>query len=252
MRLGDAALALATLALAACTGAHPGPPRKAIERMLKSVPGEAQPSTIVATELAFARAAREDGQWTAFRAFAAPGALLHGRNGTVQAATFLAQLSDPPEPVQWAPRTVVMSCDGALALSLGRFRDPGGFVGNYVAVWQRQNDGAYKWIYDAAGPDIPQPAPRKRPEDGNIVVTAIDAVEGLVATCPRGDEQVPAPPAWPQGSGHPGKAQMSADGTLRWRWEHRPGGEKYVAAQYWYNGAWVNAIEESLASPPTG
>lgn len=247
---GAAALAMGALALAGCASARPGPPQRVIERALAGAPGEAQPSTIVATELAYARAAQEDGQWTASRRFAAQGALLHGRNGAVPAEAILASLSDPSQPIQWAPRTVVMSCDGALALSLGRYRDPEGMVGTYVTAWERQKDLSYKWVYDVAGPDVPQPPPRKQIEDGNIVVTAIDAVQGLVATCPRGDEQVPPPPALPTGSGHPGAAQVSSDGTLRWRWEHGAAGTKMVIADYWYNGAWVTAIEESLASPP--
>lgn len=245
-----AALVLGAIVLAGCAAPRQGPPLRAIERALSGAPGEAQPSTIVATELAYARAARDDGQWTASRSFAAPGAVLHGRNGVVPAGPVLAQLSDPSEPIQWAPRTVVMSCDGALAISLGRYRDPEGLVGNYVTVWERQRDLTYKWVYDVAGPDVPQPPPRKEIEDGNIVVTAIDAVEGLVATCPRGDEQVPPPPALRSGSEETGKAQLSGDGTLRWRWEHRDEGTKFVAADYWYNGAWITAIEQRLAPLP--
>lgn len=248
---GAAALVLGAVVLAGCAAPRQGPPLRAIERALSGAPGEAQPSTIVATELAYARAAKEDGQWTASRSFAAPGAVLHGRNGVVPAGPVLAQLSDPSEPIQWAPRTVVMSCDGSLALSLGRFRDPEGLVGNYVTVWERQRDLSYKWVYDVAGPDIPQPPPRKTIEDGNIVVTAIDAVEGLVATCPRGDEQVPAPPTIRSASDRPGEVQISRDRTLRWRWEHRDKGTKIVFADYWYEGDWIRAIEERLVSPPT-
>ena len=50
----------------------------------------------------------------------------------------------------------------------------------------------------------------------------------------------------------PGEAKMSRDGTLRWRYEHRGEGEKFFAAEYFYNGRWVTAIEESLASGSEG
>ena len=226
-----------------------GPPPKVIERVLKSAPGAAQPSTIVATELAFARAARETGQWTAFRQYAAPGAVLHGSKSTFPAEAWLATQKDPPAAVQWAPRTVVMSCDGATAVSVGRSRTPEGIVGTFMTVWERQADNSYKWVYDAGGPDVPQPPPRKEFDDGNIVVTAIDAVQGLVATCPRADSPTPPPPADSVVGRNPANATLSRDGTLRWRWESREGGEKFFAAEYYYNGQWITAIEEVLASP---
>ncbi len=242
----------ATLAatVSACAAPLQGPPTRVIERVLKTAPGKAQPSTIVATEVAYARDAKELGQYTAASQYSANGALLHGRNGPVPALAVFTSTGNPETAVEWGPRTVVMSCDGALALSVGRFRDQEGLVGNYVTTWVRQPDNSYKWIYDVAGRDDPQPPPRRQFEDGDIVVTAIDSILGLVATCPRPGETVPPPPAIPVGEDGASDAQLSRDGTLRWRWEHRPDGTKYVAADYFYEGVWVSAVEESLASPP--
>jgi hypothetical protein len=243
------------LALAACTGGG-GPPKPSkrvmeqIDRALKTAPGAAQPSTIVAAELAFSRDARERGQWTAFRIHAAPGALLHGSEGPFAILPWLATQTDPPEAVQWEPRVVAMSCDGALAVSQGRYRDPDGTVGSFVTVWERQPDGAYRYVYDVGGDDVPQPAPRPAVEEGDFVVTAIDAVQGLVATCPRSGAPVPPPPALPIGEDGKEGATLSRDGTLRWRWEHRADGTRFAAADYFYQGRWLTAIEQSLV--PTG
>lgn len=252
-----AALVAGTLlALTACVGGG-GPPKPSqravtmINRTLAGAPGAAQPSTIVAAELAFARAAREQGQWTAFRQFAAPGALLHGGNGPFPIEPWLATQTDPPEAVQWEPRAVVMSCDGALAVSQGRYRDPDGRVGNFVTVWERQSSGEYRYIFDAGGDDVPQPPPRKPVEgEGGIVVTAIDAVKGMIASCPRGGSEIPPPPAIPVGEDGKTDARLSRDGTLRWRWEHRADGTRYAAAEYFYEGRWLTAFEQSLV--PTG
>lgn len=240
------------LALTACAGGGrpKGPPTAAINRVLASAPGAAQPSTIVAAELAFSRAARDRGQWTAFRQFAAPGALLHGPDGPFLIEPWLATQQDPPVAVQWQPRVIAMSCDGATAVSHGRYRDPQGKVGNFVTVWERQADGAYRFTFDVGGDDVPQPAARKPVEDGDYVVTAIDAVQGLVATCPRGTESVPPPPAIPMGEDGKADARLSRDGTLRYRWEHRGDGTRFAAADYFYQGRWVTAIEQSLV--PTG
>ncbi len=247
--LATALLAASTLALTACAGGG-GPPRlpaKVIDRALARAPGAAQPSTIVAAELAFSRAARERGQWTAFREFAAPGALLHGANGPFAIAPWLATQTDPPAAVQWSPRVVVISCDGALAVSKGRFRDPDGKVGNFVTVWERQGNGDYRYVFDAGGDDVPQPPPKQRQEEGDIIVTALDLVQGLIASCPRGGAPIPPPPALAVGAEGKEGATLSRDGTLRWRWTHKPDGTRMIAADYFYEGRWVTAVEQNLA-----
>lgn len=238
------------LALGACAPKRQGPPIAVINRALAPAPGAAQPSTIVAAELAFSRAARERGQWTAFRMFAAPGALLHGEDGPFPIEPWLATQTDPAEAVQWEPRAVAISCDGALAVSQGRYVDPQGQVGNFVTVWERQTDGEYRYVFDVGGDDVPQPPPRKPVEDGDIAVTSIDAVQGLVASCPRRDAAIPPPPAIPVGEEGKADARLSRDGTLRWRWEHRDDGTRYAAVDYFYEGRWLSAFEQTLA--PTG
>lgn len=250
IRTAPAILGFAILALTACAPQRQGPPRAVIARALATAPGAAQPSTIVAAEIAFSRAARERGQWTAFRMFAAPGALLHGKNGPFAIEPWLAAQTDPPEAVQWEARAVAISCDGALAVSHGRYRDPAGKVGNFITVWERQANGDYRYIFDVGGDDVPQPPPKKPVEDGNIVVTAIDAVEGLVASCPRGGAEIPPPPAIAIGEQGKADARLSRDGSLRWRWEHRADGTRYGAADYFYQGRWLTAFEQSLV--PTG
>jgi hypothetical protein len=253
-----AAAGALALVLSACVGGG-GPPKPTkrevamIDRALSTAPGAAQPSTIVATELAFARAARQVGQWTAFRQFAAPGALLHGASGPFLIESWLATQTDPAEAVQWSPRAVAMSCDGAVAVSQGRTRDPQGKVGNFLTVWERQSDGAYRYTFDAGGDDVPQPPPRQQPEQeqGRIVVTALDAVQGLVASCPRGGAAIPPPPALAPGEEGKSDARLSRDGTLRWRWEHRADGTRYAAVDYFFEGRWRLAFEQSL-KPDTG
>lgn len=248
---GLVALAI-PLALTACAGSGGAPkPTKRqvamIDRALETAPGAAQPSTIVAAEIAFARDAQELGQWTAFGMYAAPGALLHGSKGPFAIAPWLATQKDPPQAVTWKPRTVVMSCDGAVAVSQGRMREPDGTVGNFVTVWERQPDGQYRYVFDVGGADVPQPPPPPKVEEqpGDIVVTEIDAIEGLVATCPRGGP-IPPPPAISLGEDGKTEARLSRDTTLRWRWEHRADGTRYILAEYFYQGRWLTGIEQSL------
>jgi len=243
-------IAASVFALVACTGGG-GEPRlnrrqaAMVDKVLKTAPGAGQPSTIVAAELAFSRAARERGQWTAFREFAAPNAQIHGVNGPFAALPWLATQTDPPAAVQWSPRVVMVSCDGSLAVSKGRFRDPDGAVGNFVTVWERQADGEYKYVFDVGGEDNPQPPPKQRAEEGDIIVTALDLVQGLIASCPRGGAPIPPPPVMAIGENE--GATLSRDGTLRWWWAHGRDGTRHFAAEYFYEGRWITAIEQTLA-----
>lgn len=243
-----ALLTVVACGLSACSG---GPASRysdrQIDRALLSAPYAAQPSLVVAREIAFARAAREDGQWTAFAKFAADDAVLHGRNGPVPAKSALAGLSDPAESVQWSPRTVMMSCDGKVAVSRGRYLYPQGNVGSYVTVWTRNGyEDDYHWIYDAGGDDVPQPTPVE-PAENEIVATAYDYVQGLVADCPRGGESAPPPPALPDAGDARREVHLSSDGTLRWMWEHHADGSKYFRADYLTSGAWEKIVEERFA-----
>lgn len=245
------ALAAMAVALSACNAPlNRAYKRAVIDRALSSAPYAAQPSQVVARELEFARAAREDGQWTAFRAFAADDALLHGRNGPVPAKQVLATLDDPEKAVEWSPRTVAMSCDGTMAVSRGRFLDPEGYVGTYVTVWEREDyDDDYEWSYDVGGRDDPQPV-REEPEDGAILVTAYDDIQGVVADCPKAGETVPRPVFTVRPGSEDLGAEVSADGTLAWGWVHLPGGKKFVYARHWKDGEWTDVFRETLASPP--
>lgn len=247
----SALLLLLGASLAACSGGPQRPriPAQIIDRALANAPGEAQPSRIVATELAWARAAREQGQWTSFELYAAPGALIHGEGGPIVAAPWLAAQKDPPEAVRWRPRAVWMSCDAQMAVSEGRFRDPAGMVGSYMTAWARQPDGSYKWSYDVAAPDNPQPPRRAdlpEQEADEIVVMALEAIQGRVADCPRGDEPVGPMEPWTDAVGSRSDTSVSGDGTLRWRWTHEAPGIRSVTVAYWKDGAWQTVLQKSF------
>lgn len=238
------AVILAALA-AACASGPPRTPVKVIDRALASAgtTGLAQPSRIVATELAFARAAREQGQWTAFREYIAEGGLLHGASGPFPALDWLQRQADPPVAVAWAPRAVWMSCDGTLAVSTGRSRDAEGLFGTFVTVWQRQpGGGEYRWIYDTGAPDDPQPEPEAAAAEGDILVVADTLIRGRVADCRTG-AAAPPPPAADTPAGARSGGGASPDGTLRWRWEHQADGTRRLHALYLEDGVWREALD---------
>lgn len=183
------------LALAAPAAARERPPQGAY----------ANPGAVIATEIAFARLAQDKGQWAAFRATATADAVLF----VPQLAYAQAWLKDRAEPAvrtTWQPHQVWSSCDGSLAVTRGAWQR-GSDTGYFTTVWQRQNDGKYKWTMD----------------QGDSLAMPLDPPEMIVAKvadCPKGPPPRPAkrakvkqlPPLDPaQRSG------QSDDGTLTYQ-----------------------------------
>jgi len=136
------AIALLALALTACsTGPNP---RDRYARMLKPT---ANPSKVVAAELGFARMAQDEGQWTAFREYAADDGVMFVPEPVI-ARDWLKGRADPAQAVRWQPHHVWSSCDGSLAVSRGAWQRPDGSNGYFTTVWQRRRDGEYRWTLD--------------------------------------------------------------------------------------------------------
>lgn len=226
--------------LAGCASGPPRTPIKVIDRALASAgtTGLAQPGQIVATESGFARTAREDGQWSAYREYAAPGAQWHGANGLTDAATWLRSRADPAATMRWAPRDVWMSCDATLAVSQGRFNDGAGLVGNYATVWHKQPDGAYRWAYHTHAADTPQPPPRAPQAEDEIVVLAMELIKGTVADC-KGRPADPGPGTNPA----PLAKGTSRDGTLHWLVQQREDGVRRLVVLTNKAGVWDEALD---------
>lgn len=192
------AITLSTaLALAACsTPSHrPG-------RVLRPV---AEPSAVIAAELAFARMAREKGTWTAFRATSTRDALWPAPRWQ-NVHDGLRGQADPPQAIVWGPDLVWSSCDGSFALSTGPATYPDGRRTRFATIWQRQSDGEYRWVLDQ-GLDL---------EAG---YAAPEMIPARVADCRagRGPTRIARlPPARRGETWHSGR---SDDGTLEWMTE---------------------------------
>jgi len=191
------AIALAALALAACASG-PGP------RDGRRVAAAANPGEVIAAERAFARMAVEKGTWTAFRHYATKDALWPSQGpsgGLVNVQQALRNTPDPAQPVVWGPDAAWSSCDGSFAVTTGEAAFPGGRT-RFVTVWQRQDDGEYRWVLDQ---NFASPGGEISP----------DLIPARVAECPKGarlydrsDRRARRGEAW-------GSA-MSDDATLAW------------------------------------
>ena len=184
------ALLLAMLALAACASG----PRYDARRIAPS----ANPGQVIATERAFAREARDKGTWTAFRHYATKDAQFPPPPAWTNVHRSLKGTPDPAEPILWGPDAAWSSCDGSFAATTGEAVFPGGRKSRFLTVWQRQEDGDYRWVldqgFDSAGGEIDP-----------------ETIPARVAECPakrRTDRVVRRGEAWGSGA--------SNDGTLTW------------------------------------
>ena len=152
---------------------------------------------VEAAERAFAAQAQREGQWTAFRATAAPDAVMFVPQ-PVKAQEWLAGRKDPKSAVMWWPAKAFVSCDGALAVTTGPWVGRKG-RGYFTTVWQRQADGGWKWLLDQ-GEDLATPR-------------AAGETETVRARCGK-----PLTEPVAQEAGGRSGGGSSPDGTLRWQW----------------------------------
>lgn len=193
-----------TVALALILAVVPAEPvraRPAVQRRARAV---TRPKTIagagtaVDAERAFAADAKALGQWTAFRKWAAPDAIMFLPQ-PVAAADFLRGRTDPPAAIGWAAAESFVSCDGTMAVNVGYSRPAPGRHGSFLTVWRKQADGAWRWAVDSGG-DIPA-APV-------VLATPVVRRASCEGEAPFFIMQKPL-------SGWSGDRQ-SKDGTLRW------------------------------------
>jgi hypothetical protein len=209
----------AALAVALTACATPGEARRGLRPT-------ANPSAVIATELAFARAAQEKGQWAAFREFAADDALMFTPQQTL-AKAWLKGRAEPPVAVKWQPYEVWMSCDGSLAVTKGAWQRPKG-VGYFTTVWQRQKNGSYKWVLDQ-GDALKEPLPEP------------EMIAGQVAECSR-----PTPPEIPAAAGR--TVGWSNDRTLQWIVEVKPDNSRSFKVHRWTGSGYEEALRSDVAA----
>ena len=174
----------------------------------------AEPGEVIAAELAFARMAKDKGQWTAFAKYAAKDAVMFVPE-PVRAQQWLKGRANPAKSVAWEPYQVWSSCDGSVAVTKGPWTGADGLVGYFTTIWQRQEDAGYKWVLD----------------QGDTLAQALgepDLVKADIADCPKRSAFGPRPlgkdgkplkrgklPVAPVAAD--GLSGTSRDGSLSWR-----------------------------------
>jgi hypothetical protein len=124
--------------------------------------------SVADAERAFAALAQTDGQWPAFRATAAPDAIMYAPD-KVNAQALLARMPTPVTTLNWRPVHTLTSCDNTLAYSTGPWTRNDSKAGSFGTIW-RADAGGWRWIYDGG-------------HDGGAMATSSGVTESHAA-CP--------------------------------------------------------------------
>lgn len=194
----------------------------------------AAPQSAVEAERAFASMAQTEGQWTAFRAFAAPDAVMFVPE-PVNAQTWLKDRKDPAVPVMWWPARAMISCDGGTAVTTGPWVRGGGRLNGYfTTIWRRQADSSWKWLLD----------------HGDALASARSAPDEVKAERP--DCSRPAPGDSPglvaATGGMRAENGRSSDGSLAWFWQARPDGSRTLTVSLWDGDDHRPALVDDVAA----
>ncbi|TGX53442.1 hypothetical protein E5A73_11420 [Sphingomonas gei] len=192
------------------------------------------PETAVEAERAFSRAALTQGQWTAFREFAATDSTMFVP-APVKAQDWLRDRKDPPRSVEWWPTDSYVSCDGNLAVNTGGWKRPDGSLGYFTTVWLRQPDGRFKWLVDHGdGLKIA----RVRLTDPKVMRASCS---GAKTRGHLGDSVI--------NPEEKSEIHFSSDGSLIWQWRVTPDGARMFKASLWTGTAYKTVITDQVPAP---
>lgn len=219
-------IAAAALLLSGCVTAQ--------YRRERDRPLAANPSAIIAAELAFNRLAQEKGMVPAFRETAHRDAVLFVPQ-RVRALDWL-RTGDLGTGISWAPHAVYTSCDGSAGATTGAWSGPQGSHGYFTTVWLRERGGGFKWILDHG---VPLTGPRRE---------APEFIEARQARCGT------KPPVGIE-TGAVGEdlaIGLAADQTLSWRSLVRGDGSRQITIRMWDGSAMQPVIEDDVKAPAKG
>lgn len=198
--------------------------------MLALLLAAATPATAVDAERAFAADARANGQWTAFRRWSTPEAVMFFPE-PAKVHERLKDAKNPPRSVEWTPAASFASCDGTMAANTGPWRQ-GGSRGYFSTLWVRQPAGEWKWIVDG----------------GDELATARPwPVQARVRTAACTGERPRLESISVAGAAENG---WSRDRTLSWQWSVATDGARRFEVRLWNGRNYETVISDRITAPP--
>lgn len=200
-------------------------------------------STAVDAERAFISDSHKIGQWTAFRKWAAPDAVMFTPQA-VWAHQYLKDVKDPPKSIDWAPAESWVACDGRTAINRGPWTSASGKAhGYFTTVWMHEKKD-WRWVYDG-GDALAQPMPE--PKTAKVVRASCTNK----AKIPAAYRKAVVPTEHLAGAA-PGEAGQgrSADGTLIYEWKVAADGARTFKARLWNGRSYRVILDQNVAAPP--
>jgi hypothetical protein len=218
------ALGLAALAASCTTAKKPFP-----------IKLSANPSALVAEEIALKQAATLRGTAAALREFAAPDAVLFVPR-PVAAPAYLKD-NAVSLSLNRSVHNIIMSCDGKTGVTTGAWSDAGGAQGYFTTVWQRYEraDGSGKWLWALTHNDMLKTA-RNTPD---FLATKTASCKGSAPAT------VSAPDVGVQM-----KQGIARDQSLSWTWQYRPDQSRTLRVSIWDGEKMVPALNDAVAPAP--
>ena len=214
-----------------------------IALLLAAAAPQAAPQTAVDAERAFAAHAQKVGQWTAFRDYAEPTAVMFDPQA-VWAHEFLKGRKDPPRSVEWWPTQSFVSCDGDLAVNTGGARYTSGRHGYFTTIWARQKNGGWKWSMDGGDVTSRPLARPARPAVRRASCAGLKRISQVYKAVTPTTQVIAGKPPADAGQGR------SADGTLAWSWTVAKDGARHVQAKLWNGRGYRVVLDQRVAAPP--
>ncbi len=193
----------------------------------------ANPSALVAEEIALKQASKIKGRVAAEREVAAPDGITFAP-GPVLARTYFGNIAELPL-LDWQVHKVIMSCDGKTGVTSGAWTDDKKNTGYFTTVWHRyeRTDGSGRWLIALSHGNI-LTSPREAP----------DYVETKTASC-KGSAPVTltAPPVGVQM-----KKSLSRDQSLSWTWQYRPDSSYELVVATWDGEKMVDVLTDTVTA----
>lgn len=199
----------------------------------------ANPSRLIAAEIALGQLAKEKGEHKAMRDTAAEGAVIVEAE-PVTVEEWLKGRAESPAATKWDAQSVWMSCDGSIGVVDGIWSQAEA-GGRFVSVWQRQKKGEYKWLLRQLYGG--QAAP----------VDPFDILSATVADCPQRPPRANGGP--PQAKSEPPGEEpapvdpltgKSRDGSLTWRSDNDSSGTRRFLVRISKEGGMQTVLSAEL------
>ena len=208
----------------------------------------ADASEVLAAEAALLSDARARGVWQAFESALADDAVIfipHAVAGKDRARNSEATSA---REWNWNTQSIVLSCDGSVALVQGEVVTGRDYKADYFSIWERDASGMYKLAADGAfyqgnGPEI---------EDRESIGEAdeIEVAQGSVATTVTACTAQPGDGAATDGpTRHSG---VAADGSLRWTLTEQSSGASQLVVEGRKRSGYRAILRHDFPAPPSG